>query len=185
MRHIKGITAVANPLVNSYKRLVPEYEAPVYIAWSAHNRSPLIRVPDADEHASRVELRSPDPAANPYLVLALVLAAGLEGVRENLTPPEAVNGNIYEMSAAERKRRKIESLPGDLHEALQEMKTDKLIRQVLGDHIFEKYLEAKELEWSEYKNRVSSGKSKATSRNTNPSSGEGNLSFIKKKGFLP
>ncbi len=155
MKHIKGITAVANPLVNSYKRLVPEFEAPVYIAWSAHNRSPLIRVPDADEHASRVELRSPDPAANPYLVLALVLAAGLEGVREKLTPPQAVDGNIYAMTAGERKRRKIESLPSDLHEALQEMKKDSLVRHVLGEHIFEKYIEAKELEWVDYKTRVS------------------------------
>jgi glutamine synthetase len=155
MKHIKGITAVTNPLVNSYKRLVPEYEAPVYIAWSAHNRSPLIRVPAADEHAARVELRSPDPSANPYLALALVLAAGLEGIRDKLVPPPATDGNIYEMTAGERKRRKIESLPGDLHEAINEMKKDKLVKTVLGEHIFEKYIEAKELEWMEYKTRVS------------------------------
>jgi glutamine synthetase len=155
MKHIKGITAVTNPLVNSYKRLVPEFEAPVYIAWSAHNRSPLIRVPTADERASRIELRSPDPAANPYLSLALVLAAGLEGIRDNLTPPAAVDGNIYEMSAAERKRKHVDCLPGDLHEAVEEMKKDQLVRKVLGDHIFDKYVEAKELEWTEYKNRVS------------------------------
>jgi glutamine synthetase len=155
MKHIKGITAIANPIVNSYKRLVPEYEAPVYIAWSAKNRSPLIRIPAAEGHASRVELRSPDPTANPYLVLALVLAAGLEGIREKIDPPGAVDGNIYAMSSAERKRRKVEALPGDLAEALGEMKKDKLVERVLGSHVFEKYLEAKELEWKEYKNRVS------------------------------
>lgn len=155
MKHIKGITAVTNPLVNSYKRLVPEYEAPVYIAWSAHNRSPLIRVPAADEHAARVELRSPDPSANPYLSLALVLAAGLEGIREKIEPPAPVDGNIYEMSPAERKRKRVENLPGDLREAIEEMKKDKLIHAVLGKHIFEKYVEAKELEWLEYKTKVS------------------------------
>lgn len=155
MKHIKGITAITNPLVNSYKRLVPEYEAPVYIAWSAHNRSPLIRIPSAEGHASRIELRSPDPSANPYLALALVLAAGLEGIREKLEPPASVDGNIYEMTAAQRKRHHVESLPGDLKEAIEEMKKDKLIRSILGEHMFEKYIEAKELEWNDYKTRVS------------------------------
>jgi len=154
MKHIKGITAITNPIVNSYKRLVPEFEAPVYIAWSAHNRSPLIRVPSADENSSRIELRSPDPTANPYLSLALILAAGLEGIREKLQPPAAVDGNIYEMTEANRKRKHVDCLPADLHEAVEEMKKDKLVRAVLGEHIFEKYVEAKELEWSEYKNRV-------------------------------
>jgi glutamine synthetase len=155
MKHIKGITAVTNPLVNSYKRLVPDYEAPVYIAWSAHNRSPLTRVPSAQGHATRIELRSPDPAANPYLALALTLAAGLEGIKEKLDPPAPVDGNIYEMSPAQRKRNKIENLPGDLWEAVQAMKTNTFVRRVLGDHIFEKYIEAKELEWNEYNTRVS------------------------------
>ncbi len=155
MKHIKGITAVTNPLVNSYKRLVPEYEAPVYIAWSAQNRSPLIRVPHAAGAGSRVELRSPDPSANPYLSLALVLAAGLEGIRDKALPPGPVDGNIYEMTSGDRKRRKIGKLPSDLHEAIEEMKKDALVRTVLGDHIFGKYIEAKELEWSEYKTRVS------------------------------
>ncbi len=150
MKHMKGITAITNPLVNSYKRLVPEYEAPVYIAWSAHNRSPLIRIPAADEQASRVELRSPDPSANPYLALALVLAAGLEGIRDKLEAPAPVDGNIYEMTAAQRKRQHVENLPGDLKEALEEMKKDKLVRTVLGEHMFEKYMEAKELEWKSY-----------------------------------
>jgi len=155
MKHIKGITAITNPLVNSYKRLVPEYEAPVYIAWSAQNRSPLIRVPHAVGENCRVELRSPDPSANPYLSLALVLAAGLEGIRDKAVPPAPVDGNIYEMTSGDRKRRKIESLPSDLHEAVEEMKKDKLVRAVLGDHIFGKYIEAKEMEWAEYKTRVS------------------------------
>ncbi|MBN2811829.1 MAG: type I glutamate--ammonia ligase [Spirochaetales bacterium] len=155
MKHIKGITAVTNPLVNSYKRLVPEYEAPVYIAWSARNRSPLIRVPFAGGHSTRVEIRSPDPAANPYLSLALVLAAGLEGIREKLVPPAPVDGNIYELTPAQRKKLKIENLPGDLNEAVQEMKKDPLIKQVLGNHIFEKYIEAKEKEWLDYKVRIS------------------------------
>lgn len=155
MKHIKGITAVTNPLVNSYKRLVPEFEAPVYIAWSAHNRSPLIRIPYAEGHATRIELRSPDPAANPYLSLALVLAAGLEGIKLKLEAPSPVDGNIYEMTAAQRKKQRVDSLPGDLKEALDEMKKDPLVRAVLGDHIFEKYIEAKELEWTDYKNRVS------------------------------
>lgn len=155
MKHIKGITAVTNPLVNSYKRLVPEYEAPVYIAWSACNRSPLIRVPSANGHAARIELRSPDPSANPYLSLALVLAAGLEGIRNKLIPVEPVDGNIYEMTAAQRKKHKVDALPGDLQEAIMEMKKDPFIRTVLGDHVFEKYVEAKEMEWLEYKTRVS------------------------------
>jgi glutamine synthetase len=154
MRHAKGFTAITNPLVNSYKRLVPEFEAPVYIAWSGHNRSPLIRVPSAEGHTRRIELRSPDPSANPYLTVALTLAAGLEGIRENLAPPAPIDGNIYAMTSAERKKRHVENLPGDLHEAIEEMKKDKLIRSVLGEHIFSKYIEAKELEWSEYKTNV-------------------------------
>lgn len=155
MKHMKGITAVTNPLVNSYKRLVPEYEAPVYIAWSARNRSPLIRIPAAEGHTKRIELRSPDPSANPYLALALVIAAGLEGIREKLEPPAPIDGNIYAMTTAERKRKHVESLPLTLHEAIEEMKKDKLVRSVLGEHIFEKYIEAKKLEWNEYRNRVS------------------------------
>jgi glutamine synthetase len=154
MKHMKGITAVTNPLVNSYKRLVPEFEAPVYIAWSAHNRSPLIRVPAADGEARRVELRSPDPSANPYLSLALVLAAGLEGIRDKVEPPEAIDGNIYEMTKEQRRRKHVDSLPGNLGEAIDEMKKDPLVKQVLGEHIYEKYIEAKELEWNDYKSRV-------------------------------
>lgn len=155
MNHIKGMTAILNPLVNSYKRLVPEYEAPVYIAWSAQNRSPLIRVPAARGQATRVELRSPDPSANPYLALAVALAAGLDGVKKGLKPTNAVDGNIYEMTSAQRKKAKIESLPGSLEEALLELKKDPLICSVLGSHVLDKYVEAKEMEWMEYKTRVS------------------------------
>ena len=155
MEHIRGITAITNPLVNSYKRLVPEFEAPVYIAWSAQNRSPLIRVPAARGKGTRIELRSADPSANPYLALAVTIAAGLDGVKRNLTPPPAVDGNIYAMTPAQRKRLKIGSLPESLEEALIELKKDKLVCATLGQHVLEKYIEAKEIEWHEYKTRVS------------------------------
>lgn len=155
MEHIKGMTAVTNPLVNSYKRLVPEFEAPVYIAWSAQNRSPLIRVPAARGQGTRVELRSADPSANPYLALAVTIAAGLDGVKKGLVPPPAVDGNIYAMSDAQRKKHKIQMLPTSLESAIAELKKDKLICNTLGEHILEKYVEAKELEWQNYKTRIS------------------------------
>ena len=155
MEHIKGMTAITNPLVNSYKRLVPEFEAPVYIAWSAQNRGPLIRVPASRGQGTRVELRSADPSANPYLALAVTIAAGLDGVKRGLVPPPAVDGNIYSMTAAQRKKQKIEMLPTSLESALAELKKDKLICQTLGEHILEKYVEAKELEWLNYKTRIS------------------------------
>lgn len=155
MEHIKGMTAVTNPLVNSYKRLVPEFEAPVYIAWSAQNRSPLIRVPAARGQGTRVELRSADPSANPYLALAVTIAAGLDGVKKGLVPPPAVDGNIYAMSDAQRKKHKIQMLPTSLECAITELKKDKLICNTLGEHILEKYVEAKELEWQNYKTRIS------------------------------
>lgn len=155
MEHIKGMTAVTNPLVNSYKRLVPEFEAPVYIAWSAQNRSPLIRVPAARGQGTRVELRSADPSANPYLALAVTIAAGLDGVKRGLVPPPAVDGNIYAMSDAQRKKHKIQMLPTSLESAITELKKDKLICNTLGEHILEKYVEAKELEWQNYKTRIS------------------------------
>ena len=155
MEHIKGMTAITNPLVNSYKRLVPEFEAPVYIAWSAQNRSPLIRVPAARGQGTRVELRSADPSANPYLALAVTIAAGLDGVKKGLVPPPAVDGNIYAMTDAQRKKHKIEMLPTSLECAITELKKDKLICNTLGEHILEKYVEAKELEWQNYKTRIS------------------------------
>ncbi len=152
--HIRGMTAVTNPLVNSYKRLVSGYEAPVYIAWSASNRSPLIRVPASRGMGTRLELRSPDPSANPYLTLALCLAAGLDGIRRGLKPPCSTDGNIFELTEDEREERGIESLPSNLKEAVRAMKKDELVRETLGAHIFDKYVEHKSEEWNEYKIRV-------------------------------
>lgn len=154
MKHVKGMTAIANPLVNSYKRLVPGHEAPVYIAWSATNRSPLIRIPASRGAGTRVELRSPDPAANPYLLLALCLAAGLDGIKKQMEPPKAVNGNIFELTEREMKRAKIESIPANLHQAIVAMKEDPFIKEVLGAHVFNKYVEAKEAEWDQYRKQV-------------------------------
>ncbi len=154
MQHIKGMTAVANPLINSYKRLVPGHEAPVYIAWSATNRSPLIRIPASRGAGTRIELRSPDPAANPYLLLALCLAAGLDGIKKQMQPPKAVNGNIFELSPREMKRAKIESIPADLNQAILAMEEDPFVKEVLGNHVFGKYLEAKKEEWDQYRKQV-------------------------------
>lgn len=155
MEHIKAITAIANPIVNSYKRLIPGYEAPVHIVWSATNRSPLIRIPTAKGDATRVEFRSPDPAANPYLVIAVCLAAGLDGIRRGLTPPESVNCNVFEMSEAMKDEMNIERLPVDLYSAIEELKKDKYIMDVLGPHLSQKYVEAKLAEWNEYRTQVS------------------------------
>ena len=154
MKHMKGVTAVMNPLVNSYKRLVPGYEAPCYIAWSATNRSPLIRIPASRGEGTRVELRSPDPAANPYLALAVCLAAGLDGIENKIEPPAEVPENVYELSDEEKESRGIESIPADLHAALKELKKDTFVQEVLGKHITGKYLEAKEEEWMQYRTQV-------------------------------
>ncbi|KOS62861.1 type I glutamate--ammonia ligase [Lysinibacillus agricola] len=154
LKHVHGFTAVTNPLVNSYKRLVPGYEAPCYVAWSAQNRSPLIRIPAARGLSTRIELRSVDPAANPYLAMAVILAAGLDGIRNDLTPPDAVNQNIYKMSRAERELNAIDSLPSSLEYALLELEMDHIVREALGDHIFEKFTAAKEIEWNKYRTRV-------------------------------
>ena len=154
IRHCKGITAITNPLVNSYKRLTSGYDAPRYIAWAENNRSPLIRIPSARGVASRVELRSPDPSANPYLTIALCLAAGLDGIKNKINPPKLAKGNLFTMTEEERKNAEIETMPLSLKEALDEMKKDPLIHKVLGNHIFEKYQQAKEKEWEEYTNFV-------------------------------
>ncbi len=154
MKHIKGMTAIANPLVNSYKRLVPGHEAPVYIAWSATNRSPLIRIPASRGAGTRIELRSPDPAANPYLLLALCLAAGLDGIRNKMEPPMPVNGNIFELSEEEMQARNIEIIPFNLCRAVEAMEADPFIREVLGNHVFSKYVEAKKAEWDLYRKQV-------------------------------
>lgn len=154
IKHIRSIAAITNPLVNSYKRLVPGYEAPVYVAWSNRNRSPLIRIPAARGASTRVELRNPDPSCNPYLALAAILSAGLDGIKNKIQPPQATEKNIYEMSEEERSREGIGSLPASLEEAIVEMKNSEFIKEVLGAHIFEKYIEAKTEEWNEYKTKV-------------------------------
>ncbi len=154
VKHISSITALTNPTVNSYKRLIPGYEAPVYVAWSAQNRSPLIRVPACRGNSTRLELRNPDPACNPYLALAGILAAGLDGIENKLEAPKPVNENIYEMNSNERKRRKIVSLPADLKESVKIMEKSQLVKDVLGKHIFNKYINAKNEEWDSYRTQV-------------------------------
>ena len=156
LEHAKGFTALTNPLVNSYKRLVSGYEAPCYKAWSASNRSALIRIPASRGSSTRLELRSPDPACNPYLAVAACLAAGLDGIERGLTPPPEIPGNIYEMDQATRASFGIESLPRTLEEALDAMQKDKLILDVLGEHVAAHYLSGKGREWEEYQTRVSS-----------------------------
>ena len=152
--HVRGMCAVTNPLVNSYKRLIPGYEAPVNIAWATRNRSPLIRIPAARGEATRVELRNPDPACNPYLALAVMLAAGLDGIARGLVPPPAVERNIYEMTAEERAAAGIGSLPESLPEAVDEMLADPLVLSTLGASLVEKYVQAKREEWASYSNAV-------------------------------
>ncbi len=155
MKNVRSFTALTNPLVNSYKRLVAGYEAPVYIAWSARNRSPLIRVPAARGTATRLEMRNPDPSCNPYLSLAAILTAGLEGIEKKIMPPEPVNRNIFDMSDEERREANIEDLPASLNEALSEMSGSTFVKGVLGEHIFSKYIEAKQKECTEYRIRIS------------------------------
>lgn len=155
LKHMKGMTAITNPLVNSYKRLVPGYEAPVYIAWSAKNRSHLIRIPAANGEGTRIEFRSPDPSANPYLTLAVCLCAGLDGIANQIEPPESVDCNIYELSETARKEKGIESLPETLAAAVKELEKDDFIKQVLGEHVAQKYVEAKKREWQRYREQVS------------------------------
>jgi glutamine synthetase len=155
LKHARGMCAITNPLVNSYKRLVPGFEAPVNVAWSMRNRSPLIRVPDRRGIGTRVELRMPDPAANPYLALAVMLASGLDGVETAADWREPVNENIWEMSFRERRRLRIDDLPHDLNEALDELEKDTVITAALGDHITRHFVEAKRQEWREYITQVS------------------------------
>ena len=150
MEHIRGLTAITNPLVNSYKRLVAGFEAPCYIAWSATNRSALIRIPTARGNSTRIELRSPDSACNPYLALACCLAAGLDGVRRNLTPPDSVQQSIYDMTAAQRETMGIGSLPATLEQAIEELQADRLLMDTLGDHVSRAYIDGKKREWTEY-----------------------------------
>ncbi len=154
LMHAPAITAITNPLVNSYKRLVAGYEAPVYIAWSAQNRSPLIRIPSKRGSATRIELRSPDPSCNPYLALAVTLKAGLEGIRNQIAPPPPVNRNIYEMTAEERDNHCIRCLPNNLHSALEALSKDSVIQETLSEHTYNRFREAKLIEWNDYKMQV-------------------------------
>ena len=154
LKHMKGMTAVANPLVNSYKRLVPGYEAPNFISWSLSNRTSLIRIPAVRGSGTRVELRSPDPAANPYLLLALCLRAGLDGIRNRTMPPQALSCNVYQMGTENLKEMGAGLLPGDLMEALHEMEQDPLVSETLGAHISKEFIEAKKREWEQYRMAV-------------------------------
>ena len=154
LKHIKAISFITNPTVNSYKRLVPGYEAPVYIAWSAKNRTPLIRIPTSLAENTRLELRSPDPTANPYLALAVCLAAGLEGIREEIEPPASIDANIYKMEKEEREKLGIEELPGSLLEAIREFEKDTFIQDVLGRDLSEKFIAAKKKEYADYRSQV-------------------------------
>jgi glutamine synthetase len=150
LRHARSFCAVTNPLVNSYKRLVPGYEAPVNVAWSHHNRSPLVRIPARRGKGTRLELRMPDPAANPYLALAVQLAAGLDGIRSKINPPDPIDRNIWELSVRDRRKYKIADLPRDLGEAVDLMKRSNFMKQVLGEHVYGNFLAAKEKEWQDY-----------------------------------
>jgi glutamine synthetase len=158
MKHAREIIAVTNQWVNSYKRLVPGYEAPVYISWAQRNRSTMIRVPmykPGKEVATRIEFRAPDPACNPYLAFAVMLAAGLKGVENEYELPEPIEEDIYAMSEEEKDERGIITLPGNLYEALIEVEKSELVKEALGEHIFNKFVENKKIEWDMYRTHVS------------------------------
>ncbi len=155
IKHAKSFAALTNPTVNSYKRLVPGYEAPVLIAWSASNRSPLIRIPAKRGNSTRVELRNPDPSANPYLALATVLKAGLDGIKNKLEPPAPVNSNVYNMNDEEMEEKQIYSLPSNLSEAVAELSKNEVIKEALGSHVYEKFMDAALYEWNEYSRCIS------------------------------
>ncbi|MGZ3635993.1 MAG: glutamine synthetase family protein, partial [Syntrophales bacterium] len=158
MKHAPEITAICNQWVNSYKRLVPGYEAPVYVSWARRNRSTMIRVPmykPGKEKATRIEYRSPDPACNPYLAFAVMLAAGMKGVEKKYVLPEPVEEDIFEMDEKAREKAGITSLPGSLYEALALVSKSKLVQETLGDHIFQKFMENKKVEWDRFRTHVS------------------------------
>lgn len=155
MKHARSYTAIVNPIVNSYKRLVPGYEAPVYVAWSTSNRSPLVRIPNDRGMGTRLELRSADPAANPYLAIAAVLEAGLDGLRNNLPPVHNVDENIYDMTVKERKSKGIVNLPDTLHSALKDLADDEVIKGSMGEHLYQSFEEAKTREYDAYRAHVS------------------------------
>lgn len=150
LKHAASMVAITNPLVNSYKRLVPGYEAPINVAWSTSNRSALVRIPASRGLGTRAELRMPDPACNPYLALAVMLAAGLDGIENKITPPEAIKRNIYHMTVREKRKHKIGELPRDLKEAVDLLETDEVLKEALGEHVLEHFVAAKRSEWKEY-----------------------------------
>jgi len=154
LKHARGFTAITNPLVNSYKRLITGYEAPVYLAWSSRNRSPLVRIPSIRKEGTRAELRSPDPSCNPYLAFAVILKAGLDGLKKKINPGEPINKNIYQLTEQERKGLGIESLPVNLKEALEELEKDEVIQSALTPHILKNYIKAKKEEWDTYSIQV-------------------------------
>ncbi len=154
LKHARGFCAVTNPLINSYKRLVPDYEAPTRVAWAEHNRSPLVRVPARRGGGTRCELRMPDPSCNPYLALAVMLKSGLDGIREGLLPPPPVQKNIYKMSVRDLRKHRIEELPTNLSNALDQLERDRLVQDALGKHIFKHFLDAKRAEWRTYIEQV-------------------------------
>ncbi|MFG6332766.1 MAG: type I glutamate--ammonia ligase [Lachnospiraceae bacterium] len=155
MKHMKAMTLILNPVVNSYKRLVPGYEAPAYMVWSARNRTPLVRIPATRGKDTRIELRSPDPSCNPYLAIAVCLAAGLDGIRNQIDPPDSMDMNMNALSAQERKKLGIERLPENLKEAVDEFEKDPFMREVLGEEVCRKYAEAKRREWEAYNRQIS------------------------------
>lgn len=155
LEHARAITAIGNPTVNSYKRLIPGFEAPVYISWASKNRSPLVRIPDAEEINTRLEMRSADPTANPYLLLAACLSAGLNGIKEAKKPMAPITSNVFEMSEEERAKRGIKPLPSTLHNAVKAFKADPLIQKALGEHLTQSFIDSKNLEWSKYNQSVS------------------------------
>lgn len=154
LEHATNFTAITNPIVNSYKRLVPGYEAPCYVAWSGSNRSPLLRIPSSRGLSTRIEVRSVDPASNPYMALSVLLAAGLDGIEKEKEPPEAVDRNIYTMSKKEREENGVKDLPSTLKEALDQLEKDPVIIAALGEHLFEHFMEAKAIEWEMFDNTV-------------------------------
>jgi glutamine synthetase len=157
LKHAPEITAVCNQWVNSYKRLVPGYEAPVYISWARRNRSDLVRVPEyrpGREKATRIEFRSPDPACNPYLAFSVMLAAGLDGIEKEYEVPAPIEENVYEMTEQEKRARKIGTLPASLLEAIMVTEKSDLVRKALGDHVFEAFIKNKRIEWDHYRTQV-------------------------------
>jgi glutamine synthetase len=154
LKHIKAITAISNPTINSYKRLVPGYEAPVYISWSGANRTSLIRIPAARGSSTRMELRSPDPSCNPYLTFAVLLMAGLEGIKNKIDPGEPANENIFEMTPEGRLEQGIDYLPINLRDALDELEKDEFIKDALGSHVFNDFMRMGRAEWDAYRIQV-------------------------------